>query len=99
VSRGRCDASIQRWDIVGVDRVSVSGDLGQRLQSKGESQVIGSQAVISLGQSLEQSAQVNIDFSRPLNATADGLKGFVERGGQRVLQIRRESTADKLILD
>lgn len=61
--------------------------------------MIGRQAVIALGQSFEESAQVDIDFCRPLNAAADSLKGLVESGGQRILQIRWEITASKLVLD
>lgn len=38
---GCCDASIQRGDIVGVDRVCVLGYLRQGLQGQGESEVIG----------------------------------------------------------
>lgn len=42
--------------------------------------MISGEALVALGQSLEQGAEVDIDFSGPLDTAANRLEGFGESG-------------------
>jgi hypothetical protein len=73
-----CDTFIEGWNVIGVDCIRVFCDFGQGLQREREPEMIGSQAIVSLAQTLEQSAKININFGGPLNAVTDRLKRLVE---------------------
>jgi hypothetical protein len=74
---GSRNTLIEGWNVVGVNCISIFCDFGQGLQRERKSEMISSQAIISLAQTLEQSAKININLGRPLHTIADRLKCFV----------------------